>query len=131
MKRKRTENISGIKVVILGAVCSLALLAVVCFIASLILIRTENSTAYIDISSLAALLVTAAISGFSISKIKGDGGVLIGILSSLLFVLVMLVIGLIAMGGSLPPRCPLNYLCYMGVASLFSLLGKKRVKRRR
>ena len=91
----------------------------------------ENPTAMTGIFSLASLLLTAALMGFIISKLKGDGGMLISVLSSLLFCLILLTVGLIGTGGKLPLFIPINYLCYMGVAALFAFLGKKREKRGR
>ena len=131
MKRKHGENIGSMKLLLLGALGSGILLAIVSFILALICMRMENSSGAANIMPLVALLITGAVSGFVISKIKGEGGVLTGVLSSLFFVLTLLIAALIITGGNVSAKCPLNYICYMGIASLFAFFGKKKNKRRR
>ena len=105
------------------AICSLAVAAIA--------YSSENPTAWLKTGGLISTLLTAAICGFSISKWRGEGGIGYSVLSSLSFVLIMLIIKVVANKGALSFGIFADQVCYMGVASLFAFLGRKRRRRRR
>ena len=129
--QKKTENMNTAVLLLVGALCSGILLIILTMISAFIVFYTKNPTSLIGLISIAVMLLTGAISGFSISKLKGEGGILISCLSSLLFILILLMIGLIAGGGHISLGNIINYLCYMAVSLLFSFFGRKKEKKYR
>ena len=129
--RKGNKKPSGLALLFIGALISATMFALLSFIFALLAYRTNDPTSLTDVFSLISLLLTGAVMGFAVSKIKGDGGMLISVLCALLFCVCLLMVGVIMSGGSLPPRVPLNYVCYLGVASLFAWLGGRKKKRGR
>ncbi|MBQ7363437.1 MAG: TIGR04086 family membrane protein [Clostridia bacterium] len=126
---KRHEAPGGVAFMLLGTLASALLTAVLTFIFSFISYSTKNPDSTVGIFSIIALILTAAVTGFTVSRLKGEGGVLIATLSSLLFTLILLLIGLIAGGGSLPLGCIINYLCFIAVSALAAVLGRRRGRR--
>ena len=126
---KRERNV--FQSVLIGAALSAAVLLVFSLISSLILGMTDNPLALADDISLVALLLSAAMSGYTISRRARSSGMLISSLSSLLLCLVLLLVGAIVAGADLSGKVFLNYLCYMGVALLFARLGGIELKRKR
>jgi putative membrane protein (TIGR04086 family) len=108
-----------------------ALILLVTFILAFISSMTKDPTSLTGGLSLAALIVSGAVSGFGISKANGEGGALVGILSSIITASVILVIGLIVSTGKLNLGVFLNLIAYMMTSTLASILGKKRLKRRK
>jgi uncharacterized membrane protein len=101
------------------------------FIGALILSRTEDPTGHVGLCGMAVLFITAAVSGFTTSRYKGEGGVMPAVLASLFFTLVLLMIGLIGGEGKLPLVNVINLLTFMIISAVFALLGQKREKKRR
>ena len=91
----------------------------------------DDPTGNLGIFSLCAMLISAAISGFINSRIKGEGGVGFATLVALSIVLIMLLINVIACGGKISLSAFMNYVCYLGVSALASYLGDKRAVKRR
>lgn len=129
-KRKSVYELRGIPLFILTVIFSFLVLCICTFIVSAIAYASDDPTAYLGIGSFAALLVCGAISGFSISRKQGEGGFGYSVLSSLSFVLIVLLIKLAFGGGAVSVSIVTDSVCYMGVATLFAFLGRWRKKRR-
>ena len=117
--------------VLFGAAISLGVLAGVSLLCAIIVNMTEDPLAASNLGALISLLVSAAISGILISKRAQGSKMLIASLSSLLFCLTLLIVGLAISGGELSGRVFLNYLCYIGVALLSAKLATKKPRHRR
>ena len=130
--RTRTKTkLSPIAAILIGSLLSIISLIVCALIGSAILIMLEDPTGNIGISALVIFLISGAICGFSISKSKGEGGILTSVLSSGIAMLILILISLIALGGKAPGRVFMNALCYILVSTLFAYLGRKREKKKR
>ncbi len=102
------------------------------FLVSFIVSLTKNPIAFIGISSFAALFLTGAASGFCTSKYKGEGGIVPAGLGSVIFAVILLGIGLVMTGGSLPMLTLVNLPCFVILAIIFAALaGKKRKRKHR
>ena len=134
MSRARTRGgaqRSGARALIFGILFNAAIFFITALASAIILSRTENPTAHVGLCGMICLFVTAASSGFAVSKYKGDGGVLPAVLSSLFFVLVVLMIGLISGKGKLPLISVINLASFMIISALAAILGRKRERKRR
>ena len=100
------------------------------FMLSFILSLTKNPIAFIGICSFAALFLTGASSGFFTSKYKGEGGILPAGIGSVIFALILLGIGLIMTGGSLPALTLVNLPCFVILALVFAALARRKRKRK-
>jgi len=130
MKRFKAQanNRGALKVIFCGALFSVVLLLALSLAFAFIAGFTKDPASMSGIFSTLSLLITGAICGFSVSKYKGEGGTLAAALSSLLFVLVLILAALIINGGRLAPATLINYLCHIAVAVLFSFAGRQRKK---
>ena len=115
----------------IGTLSSLGAVFVMAFILALISSMTKDPTSLTGAFSLLALLLAGAVSGFVISRVNGEGGKLVGILSSVIATSVMMIVGLIWKGGLLPLGALLNLFAFLAVGVLASILGKKRARKRR
>ena len=129
-KHKFRKNCSN-SALIFGTLLSVFSLLLSTLIFSFILSKLENPISLVGVGSLAALLTSAAISGFFTSKYKGEGGTVSAILSSLITCLLIFATGLIASGGKLGLSLLMNILCYLLVSSLFGKLASLKKRRRR
>ena len=130
-RNKGTVNRSIYKSFFIGFGLSWAVILAITLISTAITTSLDDPTGNIGIFALGSLLISAAISGFVCCRIKGDGGVAFSTLISLAVTLIMLLINVIACGGKVTLGAILNYICYIGVASLSALLGKKRSNHRK
>ena len=130
MKLKHAENNILISFALSLCICIASAIAVA-FVFALIANASENSTENIPLFALASLLVSAAISGVSISRMRGAGGVKFSALVSLTFVLILLLISVIVGKGSVPPSAFMNYASFLGVTTLAAYLGRKKEGKRR
>ena len=124
-RRKRGEAPHGVKLLLLGTLFMAITFSLISLLFSFIAYTTVDPLSFLGIFGIAALMITAVSSGFLEARLGGDGSFLTAVLSSLLFVLLLLLIGLLSCGGSVPIGCIINYLCFVAVASLSALLGKK------
>ena len=131
MKKRKRKELGLVSLIMIGAAVELGAILLVTFILAFVSSMTKDPTSLTGGLSLAALLVSGAVSGFGISKANGEGGALVGILSSVITVGIMLVIGLIASKGQMNLGAFLNLIAYMMTATLASILGKKKLKRRK
>ena len=131
MKKRKRKDLGLTALMLMGAGFALALIIAMAFIISLISSFTSDPTAMTGALSLVALLLAGATAGFVSSRVNGDGGALVGILSAVISASVILTVGLIARAGRLSIGVFINALAYIAVSALASILGKKRVKRRK
>ena len=110
---------------------SVGIIVAVALLFALLSSILDDPTGNLGLFSLFALLISAAVSGFISSRIKGEGGVRFASLVALATVLIMLLINVITCGGKVNFGAFMNYICYFGVASLTALLGKKRSNHRK
>ncbi len=110
---------------------SVVLLLAVSLASAAIAYSSDDPTGKIGIYSLVSLIISAAACGFGVSRFKGEGGIAMAALVALSISLLMMTLGAILGGGRLGGSAVMNYLCYFGVAVIFSVLGKKREKRHR
>ncbi len=111
-------------------ICFLSFL-ILTLIGSLVLMLTKNPALYTVPAFFAVFLTSAAISAFINAKLSGNGisGALI---SGGMFVIMLFIVSLIAEGGKVGFGVIVNYVCYMLVTAMFTLLAKqKKAKRRR
>ena len=128
-KRKRKEpGLSAL--MLIGAGLSLVMIVAVTFIMAIVSYMTSDPTSLTGALSLASLLVAGAISGYVTSRTNGGGGVLVGVLATVIAAAVMLTIGLIASGG-IGVGAFINLGAYVSVSVLASVIGKKRVGKRK
>lgn len=91
---------------------------------------SENPSEKIDVYSLAALLISALVSGFVSAKISECEGIKIPLLASFATVLIMLLISVI-MGVSPSGASFMNYGCFILVSVFSGFLARKRERRRK
>ena len=127
-KNKKSKN-TAIGTLLLGILFSFTVLIVLSLISSFLLIGLKNPTANIRIASLAVFLVTAAVSGFAVSKHRGEGGIAFSALTALAFIALLFALALIMSKGKISGVLFMNYLCYMLISSFAALLGSKKRKR--
>ena len=131
MKKHKRKELGLGALLVIGAVASVGAVFVMAFILAMISSMTKDPTSLTGAFSLLALLLAGAVSGFVISRVNGEGGKLIGILSSVIATSVMMIVGLIWKGGLLPLGALLNLFAFLAVGVLASILGKKRARKRR
>ena len=131
MKKHKRKELGLTALLLIGAAASVGAVFVVAFILAFISSLTKDPTSMTGAFSLLALILAGAVSGFVISRVNGDGGALVGILSSVIATGVMIIAGLIWKSGFLPLGALLNLLAFLAVGILSSLLGKKRSRKRR
>ena len=131
MKKHKRKELGLGALLVIGTVASVGAVFVMAFILALISSMTKDPTSLTGAFSLLALLLAGAVSGFVISRVNGEGGKLVGILSSVIATVVMMIVGLIWKEGFLPLGALLNLLAFLAVCILSSLLGQKRPRKRR
>ncbi len=114
-----------------GIIFNAVLFVIVTFFASLIISRFNNPTGSMGMMSMLALYICALISGFSVAKFKGEGGALPSVMSSLIFTLILLTVGLILSKGGIPFVTAVNYIVYVLLSIGGALIACKRSNRRR
>ena len=128
MKRRKNKQRTSLAVLFFGIIFSLATLAVLSFISSLILTNTKNPLSGIKVASLITILCSAAISGIAIAKYKGELNFGISIITSLSVTALMLAISLISAKGSVGGGVFMNYGCYALISLFFSFVGSRKAK---
>jgi putative membrane protein (TIGR04086 family) len=130
MKIKRAENNILVSFALSIGIC-FGSAVIVAFILALIANSSANSTENIPLFALITLVISAAVSGVVISRIKGLGGVKFSALSALAFVLILLLASVIANNGAVPPSAFMNYGCFIGMTAVSAYLGRKKDTKRR
>lgn len=130
MKYRMRKRKTNAKALLFSLIFTAVMFFVFAFLVSFIISLTKNPIAFIGISSFAVLFLTGAFSGFCTSKYRGEGGVVPAGLGSLIFALILLGIGLIMSGGSLPALTLINLPCFVVLAIIFAALAGKKRKRK-
>ena len=131
MKRHKRKEFSLPVLLLMGAGFALCTVIAISFILSIVAYMTGDPSAMIGAFSLLSLALAGAISGFVTSRVNGDGGVLVGVLSALISGAIMLAIGLVCKGGLLPLGAVLNIAVFVAVSCFSALLGKRKRRKRR
>jgi len=132
LKNRRTRKEGGLLHGFLPCLgLSALLIPVSALVATAFASASDDPTGKAGLYSLLALLLSAAVSGFTVSRLSGEGGVKLAALCALAIVLIMLLISIIATGKIPSVGALMNYGCYLGVAALSALVGRKREKRHR
>ena len=131
MKKHNKKEFGLFVLLIIGAAASVATVFITALALAVISSLTKNPSALVGAFSMLTLVLAGGISGFAISRVSGEGGALVGILSSVIASLLMMSVGLIWRGGLLPLGGLLNLLVFLAMGIISSLLGKKRPKRHR
>ena len=129
MKKHKRKELSLPALSLLGAAFSLVAVIAIALALAIISAFTKDPTSLTGALSLAALLIAGAVSAFTTSRINNGGGAIIGILSSVIASTVILIIGLIIKRGLLPFGSLINVMAFLGISVIFSILGKKRIKK--
>ena len=131
MKKHKRKEAGLTALMLMGAAFSLGLILAVSLILAAVSLLTDDPTSMTGALSLAALLVAGAISGFVTSRVNGGGGVLVGVLATVIAAAVMLIISLVADGGRVNLGVLVNVGAYVAISVIASVLGKKRVGKRK
>ena len=123
--KKNAKNGTAYKIGI-SFLISAATLSAISLLSAVIAYCTHDPLSLIKPLSIAAIIISAAVSAFITTKIYSITN---AILSSLMLTLIMLTAGIIAVGG-IRPSAMLNYACYMATAALFSYFASRKPKRR-
>ena len=128
---KRKAKGSGIaRPFLFGILFEAVLLPSISFLLALISTLTSNPTSLEGIFAIAALLFSGGIYGFTVSKLKGEGGILFTFLCALFFSLLLIIVGIIISGGALNISVLVGQVIYLLSALLFSALGGIKKKRK-
>ena len=129
-KRKNTKSKNTpLGNLLLGIAFSFGVMIVLSLDSSFLLVGFKNPTANVRVASLAVFLITAAVSGFFVSKRCGKGGIAISALTALAFIALLFAVALIMSKGKISGVLFMNYLCYMMISSFTALLGAKKRNR--
>lgn len=117
--------------VIFGVLFSFLSLVLVTAIVGVVLSATENPTRSIGIASMISFLLSGAITGFVISKVKRERGRIYSVVTALIFILCILIISFIVGKGDAPLATLMNCVCYLLINLLFSFVVRKQSTRKR
>ena len=131
MKKHKRIELSPAVLIAIGTISSIASVAVMALILAVISSLTKDPTSLTGAFSLLALVLAGAVSGFLISRLVGDGGSLVSMLSIAIATALMLIVGIIWKGGLLPLGALLNLLVFLAVGIIASKLGNKRPRKKR
>lgn len=131
MKKHKRKEAGLTALMLMGAAFSLGMILAVSLILAAVSLLTDDPTSMTGALSLVALLAAGAISGFVTSRVNGGGGVLVGVLSTVITAAVMLIISLVADGGRVNLGVLVNVGAYVAISVIASVLGKKRVGKRK
>ena len=129
MSLKANPSPAWARLLLTLAINLIALVAIT-LLSAVIAYCTEDPLALVKPLSLAAVILSAAASGFLASRLFGMGE---SVLGALIITLILFTVGLIAKRGAVEAGAVINYLSYIGTSVLFAYFATKRgrVKRRR
>ena len=131
MAKQHSKNISIKRAFLIGVTANALFLLFFIIVGAAIISGTNDPIRGIGPGSVAVLYLCALVSGFTISKYKGECGVLTALLSSLFFSLTLLIIGLLSSGGALVPLTAVNCPVYVIISLLGAYFARRRTSRRR
>ena len=114
----------------IGILISAVIYVLFVLISSLILGGLDNPLGGLGIASLLSFFPPALISGFLISKLKGDGGVVAAGITSFIIALMLFLCSATVTQGSFPISSTLSYVAYVILAVMGGMLGRKSSRRR-
>ena len=114
----------------IGLATSVALYLLFATIAAAVLGGLENPLGGLGVASMIAFFPPALISGFLISRLKGEGGVLIAGTSAFIFVLALFLCCAVITHGKIPFALVVSYIAYVILALMGGVFGKKHSRRR-
>ena len=114
----------------IGVIISIVLYLLFVLISSAVLGGLDNPLGGLGIASMMSFFPPAFISGFLISRIKGDGGVITAVTSAFLIALMMFLCSAVITQGNIPLSSTLSYIAYVILAVIGGMLGKKSSRRR-
>ena len=112
-----------------GVGLTLLTLTVLSFICAIFCNLTPDPLRYSAPLSLAALILTAFIASYLISRLRGEGGMGASVAAMAVFVTIRITVSLIDGGVGLGDL--FDCLCYLGVGLLAAFLGGRTPRRRR
>jgi len=130
-KRRQRDGANGFGRYFLCLLFSFAILTAVSLLASAACYLTSNPIESVGIFSLVAVVLSAAVTGGTISVYHGTGGFKLALLSAFGTVLIMLAIAAICSGGKPAASALMNYICYVGVTLPSAYLMRPRERRHR
>ena len=133
MKKHRGANKTATlsRTLLFGVGISFTVLLIFTLVFSGLIMATTNPVGNVKTVSLAVLLVSGAVSGFTVSKMKGDRGIFASFVSALIFVVIIIALSLILTKGKVGAVVFMNCLCYLLVSAFSSFFGRKRARRHR
>lgn len=114
--------------VLIGTALSYIILILVTLTLTAVCASTKDPASLTEVFSLLSLLVGSALSSLILSKLRADG-FLMAMLTAAVFVTVRIIISVFLGGVGLSDL--LDCVCYLGMACIFSLIGRRRPKRRK
>ena len=129
MIKHKKKELGLTALILIGMAVSIVTVFAVSFALAVISSMTNNPTALTGAFSLLALILAGLISGFFISRFNGNGGAIVGILSSVIAAAIMLSVGLVWKKGAISYGVLINMLAYVGVSVIASVLGKRKPKK--
>lgn len=129
--RKYKKSLTLPKSIILGVLFSFITLLVITLVSSFVVLRFKNPTNLVPTASLVVFVLCGTVSGFSLSKLKGDGGMAFALITGLTFIFLFIIVSLILTKGRVPGMLFMNALCYLLVSAFWAFIGKKRQAKRR
>lgn len=128
-KRSTERGIFGYFALCFGvSILIFILLSIIC---AAILLSLDDPTAFIGVSSLVVLILSALISGIVSVFLWRDATIGRSALTATLCVLIMLLINVIISSGKISLGAIMNYVCYIGSYLLGALITKHLGGRRR
>ena len=130
MRKFKVSNSKAGKIssLLAGVLVFVLIFALCSTLAAILALRAESPMDAASVYSLASVVVSAALGGFILCKIKGEGGVKHSLICASLSTALLLILGMII--GGLPGISSLiNYVSFIGTASVFAFLGRKRERR--
>ena len=129
-KRYYKENSLGaLTKLALGTGISILSIIVFSVIFGALAMLFQNINSMIPLFSMTTVIASAITSGIIISRLISNGNIGLSTLIFLLSWLLLMLVGVIINKGVLPLSVFLNFIIFVGVASLSSYLFKKRDKR--
>ena len=99
-------------------------------LAAIIAFLGDDPTYKSELWSFGAMLVSGVIAGYINARMRGEGGAIFAVLSSLALVLILFIIGSIAYG--VPSLSALvNYAIYIGISGVSAFFGERSTRRHR
>ncbi len=122
-------NMSALSKLLVGTLISLASILVFAVIFGALAMMFRDVTGRIPLFALLTVIFSGVAAGAVVSRLITEGNLPFSILVALMTSLIMMLIGIVAGGGSVSFSVFLNFLIFMGVFGLAAYLFKKRERR--